>query len=284
MLDPRAARIRALLDEGKGRTIEDTMVMQRDLFSAMARDLLPLMLRVKPNSVVGQRAIVLLRNWDGVMAPERSEPLIFNAWLLALNRALYGDELGTQWGDYLGGRPMTVKSMLTQRQAWCDNVKTESVETCEKILAQSLDIAVAVLIERHGAKLDDWRWGEAHVAHFPHPVLTHVPVFHIIANLNVPTGGGNYTLNRGGMRLGAERNHFRHVHGPGYRAIYNLKNPRESRFMIATGQSGNPLSLKYRNFLEPWAAGQYIPLGIPLATLREQAASTQHLIPAEVGQ
>mgnify|MGYP002884108083 CR=1 FL=1 len=277
----RAARIRALLNEGKGRNVRDAAIMQRDLFSGMARDLLPLMLRAKPNSTAGQRAIVLLRNWDSVMAPERAEPMIFNAWLVALNRALYGDELGAQLGDYLGGRPMTVKSILTQRHAWCDNVKTDRAETCEKILAQSLDIAVAALIERHGAKLDDWRWDQAHVAHFPHPVLTHVPVFREIANLSVPTGGGNATLNRGAMRLGAERNHFRHVHGPGYRAIYNLKNSRGSRFMIATGQSGNPLSLNYRNFLEPWAAGQYIPLGIPLATLREQAASTQYLIPAE---
>ena len=276
----RAARIRALLNEGKGRTIEDATVMQRDLFSGMARDLLPLMIRAKPASVAGQRAIALLRNWDGVMASERAEPLIFNAWLLTLNRALYGDELGTQLGGYLGGRPITVKSMLTQRQAWCDNVKTDRVESCEMILAQSLDTAVAALVDSHGADVDGWRWDQVHVAHFPHPLLTHVPVLRGIANLSVPTGGGDATINRGAMRLGAERDPFRHVHGPGYRAIYNLMDPRGSRFMIATGQSGNPLSVKYRNFLEPWASGQYICLGLPLATLRAQAVSTQRLTPA----
>ncbi|MBB54002.1 MAG: hypothetical protein CMF67_06475, partial [Magnetovibrio sp.] len=60
----------------------------------------------------------------------------------------------------------------------------------------------------------------------------------------------------------------------------NLRDLQESRFMIATGQSGNPLSSQYRNFLEPWAAGQYISLGIPLAALRGQASSRQLLNPA----
>ena len=276
----RATRIHTLLDEGGGRTIQDAAVMQRDLFSGMVHDLLPLMIGAKPNSVAGQRAIALLRNWDGVMAPERAEPLIFNAWLLTLNRALYGDELGTELGGYLGGRPMAVRSILTRHQGWCDNVKTEKTETCEIILTQSLDTAITALINRHGADLNGWRWDQAHVAYFPHPVLTHLPVLREIANLSVPTGGGNATLNRGAMRLGATRLPFRHVHGPGYRAIYNLRDPRESRFMIATGQSGNPLSLKYRNFLEPWAAGQYISLSLPLAKLREQAVSKQQLIPA----
>ena len=53
--------------------------------------------------------------------------------------------------------------------------------------------------------------------------------------------------------------------------------------MIATGQSGRSLSAKCRNFLEPWAAGQYIPLGIPLATARAGGIDNS-LIPAEVGQ
>ena len=276
----RAARIHTLLDDGRGRTIQDAAVMQRDLFSGMVHDLLPIMIGAEPNSVAGQRAIALLRNWDGVMAPQRVEPMIFNAWLLTLNRALYGDELGVQLGDYLGGRPMTVKSLLTRHQAWCDNVKTDRVETCAFILAQSLDNATAALIDRYGADVNGWRWDQAHVAHFPHPVLTRVPVLRGIANLSVPTGGGNATLNRGAMHLGAKWEPFRHVHGPGYRAIYNLRDLQGSRFMIATGQSGNPLSSQYRNFLEPWAAGQYISLGIPLAALRGQASSRQLLNPA----
>ena len=79
--------------------------MQRDLFSGMVHDLLPIMIGAEPNSVAGQRAIAMLRNWDGVMAPQRVEPMIFNAWLLTLNRALYGDELGSAIGRLSGRTP-----------------------------------------------------------------------------------------------------------------------------------------------------------------------------------
>ena len=84
--------------------------MQRDLFSGMVRDLLPIMMvptQLGGGSTSDRTAPQL--GWRH--GAERAEPLIFNAWLLALNRALYGDELGTQWGDYLGWRPVTVKSM-----------------------------------------------------------------------------------------------------------------------------------------------------------------------------
>ena len=280
----RANRISGLLKDGRGRTVKGAQAMQRDLFSSMARDLLPLMVKVKTERAAAVRALALLRNWDGVMAAQRPEPLIFSAWLLALNKALYGDELGDALPAFLGSRPLAVKSLLTRRQAWCDDTRSEATETCDDILRRSLETAVKGLVAAHGTDVAAWRWDAVHVAHFPHPVLTHVPVLKWIADLRVATGGGNATLNRGAMRFSDPATPFKHVHGAGYRAIYDLKDPRASRFVIATGQSGNPLSPKYRNFLERWSASQYVALGKPLRAVRENATSRLSLSPASSGK
>ena len=275
----RADRIRSLLDDGLGRTAKGAQTMQRDLFSNMARDLLPLMIKTKTQSARAGRALALLRNWDGVMAGERSEPLIFSAWLLALNKALYGDELADNLPAFLGSRPLAVKSLLTRRQGWCDNVTTTPVETCDEQLSGSLESAITDLAATQGSDVAAWRWDALHVAHFPHPVFTRVPLLNHLADLRVPTGGGNATINRGAMRFSDSLTPFKHVHGAGYRAVYDLKDPSASRFIIATGQSGNPLSPKYRNFLEHWGAGGYISLGQPLRVLREEAQSRMRLTP-----
>ncbi|MEK9723244.1 MAG: penicillin acylase family protein [Rhodospirillaceae bacterium] len=276
----RAERIRALLRDGESRSVVGAQAIQRDLFSGMARDLLPLMVTAAPETLAAKRALELLRNWEGAMAPDRPEPLIFSAWLLALNRALYGDELGDALADYLSDRPLTVKSILTRRQAWCDDTRTEVTESCAAILARALDLAVRALAEAHGPDVTQWRWDSEHWAHFPHKVFTRVPVLNRLADLRVATGGGNATVNRGAMRLGDPAQPFRHVHGAGYRAVYDLKDPRGSRFMIATGQSGNLLSPKYRTFLEPCAAGRYIAQGQPMRAQRETYADRMTLTPA----
>jgi penicillin amidase len=53
---------------------------------------------------------------------------------------------------------------------------------------------------------------------------------------------------------------FEDVHGPGFRAVYDLADLDNSRFMIATGQSGNPLSPHYGDLAERWRDGHYVKL------------------------
>lgn len=45
------------------------------------------------------------------------------------------------------------------------------------------------------------------------------------------------------------------------RAIFDLSDLDKSLFMIATGQSGNPLSSHYGDMLEDWRDGWYLLLG-----------------------
>jgi penicillin amidase len=97
------------------------------------------------------------------------------------------------------------------------------------------------------------------VAHFPHPVLSRLPYFDELFGYGVETDGGSNTLNKAGANFGGPpETLFADVHGPGYRAVYDLADLERSRFMIATGQSGNPFSRHYGDMATRWRDGIYV--------------------------
>ncbi len=150
---------------------------------------------------------------------------------------------------------------MSSHQAWCEDIGTAAREDCAGQVAQALEDALDLLERRFGPPLDRLRWGAAHIARFPHPILSRVPYFDSLFGYEVETDGGNDTLNRAGARAaGPLETLFADVHGPGYRAVYDLADLDRSRFMIATGQSGNPLSPLYGNLARRWRDGIYLKL------------------------
>lgn len=261
----RAARIETLLaDQGDAEaSVEGAAAMMLDTVSLSARTLLPLLLATRPSNKRAKEAIAILDTWDGGMVRDKAAPLIFEAWAYALTEALMADELGPAFDAFQRPNAAILSRILTETGDWCDNVITEAVETCLGQLSASLNTALDDLNARFGVPLRDLRWGTAHVAPLAHPVLSHVPLFEALFGFPVETPGGGDTLNRGSfaVRPGGAGS-FAHIHGPGYRAVYDLADPENSRFMIATGQSGNPFSPWYGSLAERWRDGAYLkPVG-----------------------
>jgi penicillin amidase len=277
----RARRIIERLDEGKRQTLESTARIQLDALSLMARDLLPRLLAIKaPSGAAEQQALKKMRAWDGVMARERAEPLIFTAWLRELNRSVYGDELGPLLADYWTLRPAFMASVLDGRFIWCDDVRTSGREDCSEMISGSLKRSLAQLAASFGADRETWRWGAAHPASFTHSAFANIPILGRYTNLAIESDGGNYTVNRGASRISDEENPFANVHGPGFRAIYDLADLSRSRFMIATGQSGNPMSPFYGDMLKGWRDGESHELGTDRVATRRKAKGVLMLIAA----
>jgi penicillin amidase len=81
--------------------------------------------------------------------------------------------------------------------------------------------------------------------------------------LRTPVGGDTFTVNvsRVSLRPDARTGElYLDEHGPSLRAIYDLGDPKQSRFMHSSGQSGLVFSKHYRDFSARWAAVQYVPL------------------------
>ena len=265
----RASRILEHLNSSRPRTLETEAELQNDVLSHAAKALLPLLLeRADPADEQGRAAVSLLRRWDGRMSRELGAPLVFTAWLAEVNRGLYADELGEFFEEYWGLRPRVARRMLTRRTVWCDHAATDAREGCGQVVTEALARALDLLRERFGEDMSEWRWGAAHEALFRHPLFGRIPVLRSLADIRVESGGGAFTVNRGQHRLNDARSPFASVHGPGYRAIYDLSSLENSRFAVATGQSGNPLSALYDNTTENWRNGRYMRI----AQSREAAA------------
>lgn len=278
----RAERIRELLARDRTQTLDTSARIQRDAFSRMATDLLPLMLDIDVPDDHARSVLTLLRQWSGEMASRRPEPLIFYAWLRELNRAIYADELGDTFPAFFGLRPTFIAAVLRSGSDWCDDVGTAKREDCKDALRTSLMRALDDLDAKHDASFVRWKWGDFHEARFDHPVLGRIPVLgRWWADRRVGADGGNHTVNRAAVRTGDNRAPLAAVHGAGYRAIYDLEDPSRSRFMIAMGQSGHPFSSFYDNFLMEWRNGRYVRLGLTRRDLESSATGTIRLLPGE---
>jgi penicillin amidase len=252
--DWRLRRIAELLAARPRHDAAGFAAMQRDIVSPFAREVLPALRAVVP-SAEAARAHALLRDWDGTMAAEAPQPLLFHAWLRAF-KALALEAGGAAAAEDVAG-PEFLRLLLHpdgRGRAWC------GPDACAALLSRALDAAVRELAATQGSDPAGWRWGAVHVARFEHPLLRFVPVLGAMTRLEVPTGGDGETISRGGFRGGATMP-FAHGHGAGLRAVFDLADPDGVLVMIATGQSGHPFSDGWGGMLQRWRDGDVLRLG-----------------------
>jgi penicillin amidase len=120
---------------------------------------------------------------------------------------------------------------------------------------------VAELQATQGPDPAAWRWGRVHRARFEHPVLRAIPLLGAWTGLEAATGGDGETVFRGGYRGAGAGNPWSHVHGAGLRLVADMADPDRTLAMIATGQSGNPLSRHWGDLLAGWRDGAMLRLG-----------------------
>lgn len=253
----RAQRIDDLLDAKKSLTVDDMAAIQMDQLSLAAMELKDLLGTPEIKDARAIEAAHLIAAWDGHSGRDRPEPLIFAAWLEELWRGIFADELGDDFKSFQSVRPYVLANVLTSRRHWCDDINTAEAESCEQQSATALERAVLSLTARYGGTMAEWKWGAAHVAVFEHPVFSHIPLIDTMANVETPTDGDDFTISRGTYLPGS----FRHVHGAGLRVVYDLADLSNSRFIIATGQSGNLLSRHYDDLMANWRANKGLTLG-----------------------
>ena len=242
----RARRIQELLGTAERHDLASFRRMQADVVSLAARELLPRFLAARP--------VEKLQGWDGSMAADREEPLIMAAWWRELARALYADEMGEAFRANWSARAVFISNVLASQPHWCDHARTTPVETCNELLGQSLERALAGIQNRYS------NWGEAHVARHRHRPFTRNEWLARVFDIRTPSGGDAYTVNAGAMDFNDEAEPFANRHAPSLRMISDLADPQASLFIHSGGQSGNPLSSQYRNFTPAWARGEYVPM------------------------
>jgi penicillin amidase len=263
----RANRIGALLDASPKHSIDSFAAIQKDHVSLAARELLPVLRAAAPKSERAKAALAALGQWNGEMAIERFEPLVFTAWMREASRRIFADELGDAlMKDYWEQRNVhqVMVNVLMNKDgqgAWCRNASAPAApQSCAELLSVSLEDALADLERRYGGDMNKWHWGEAHFALSEHRPFGKVAALAPLFDIRLPTPGDTYTVNVGRHNLRDEAQPFASRHAASLRALYDLSNLENSRFIHSTGQSGNLFSPLYRNYAQRWADVAYVPM------------------------
>lgn len=271
----RMQRIEQLLGAKPLHDIASMRAIQADELSLATVRLLPFIRKANASHPLAADAMKEFDNFDGTMAADRAAPLIFQVWARQLTEAVFADEVGPElwksstrpWRDALEG-------VLERDDAWwCDDKTTPAAETCQQQIDAALTRALDELQAAQGPDVKAWQWGRQHVARSEHRPFSRVKALSKWFELRTSVGGDTYTVNASRVSLKPDATtgeRYLNEHGPSLRAIYDLGDPAQSRFMHSTGQSGIPFSPLYRSFMERWRRVEYTPVwpsGGPKATL-----------------
>jgi penicillin amidase len=139
--------------------------------------------------------------------------------------------------------------MTDSTSAWWDDRRTPVRETRDDIIAATLSSALGNVVTRRGEPDNGWRWDRVRFANIGH--LLRVPS---LAASNVPVQGGPGTL---APSAGSGS------HGPSWRMVVDLGPEIRAWSTYPGGQSGNPLSPRYRDRVDGWSRGELEEVRFP---------------------
>lgn len=259
----RAARVVEMIESKRKHSPQEMERMQADVLAVHARELLSLLLTTAPADERSQQAIQLLRSWNAQMTGASTQAAVFAAWYTELGKRLFEDELGPElWpaysrNIYMVG--MALEAALEENTAWCDDARTNQIETCAETLTGALSDGLARMSEAQGTgDINAWRWNNVHHAQFPHNPFDKDERLKEMFSRSIPNGGDKFTVNvASSFRKWEEYNQD---HTAAYRQIVDFNRINNSRFINAPGQSGDPYSRHYDDLLKRWQRVEYLPM------------------------
>ncbi len=288
-------RAERLLNARAFHTRDSFIGIQTDAVSEAARTLLPLIARdlwyggepAAEGTAERRRQLALARlaNWNGEMSEHAPEPMIYAAWVRALQRRLIQDELGPLAGRLPAPDPVFIERVFRDvdgAAAWCDVAQTTAVETCAEAARRALAEALIEIEGQWGTRLESWRWGDAHQALHKHQTLGDVPLLRLLVNIRQSTPGGDHTLLRGQMPAWGPEPYL-NKHAAGLRAVYDFSDPDASVFVISTGESGHLLSRHYDDLAAIWRRSEYVPMSLDADRARAGAVGVTRIVPRAGG-
>lgn len=249
----RAQRINMLLKKPL-LSLEDMMRAQVDIFDWFASSLTPLILRAAelypPRDPDMLKAINLLGRWDYNMRKDLEAPSVWWYWLIAFyNRTFIQRfrQIGLEKVRILP-YPETIIYLALKEpgSTWFNG-------DFYRTAVLALEDAVKVLKDKFG---DDWRWGRAHAVYF-----RHLSQLKALSFGPYPQDGDSFTLMAAPMPL--EGGYV--THGPSWRMVVIMSEPPEAYGIYPGGQSENPVSPHYGDFIENWLNYRYYRLNMAVS-------------------
>ncbi|MCH8549868.1 MAG: penicillin acylase family protein [Balneolaceae bacterium] len=245
----RGRRINDLLRDMDQITTEDFSEMLMDSYSYHAEQALPVMLSAMDGAetdAAGRDLLSRLHEWDYQNIGDQIEPSVFDRWWSRLYASIWNNKYDTEYPMRRPPRDIAVELMRSKPDSpWFNDISTDQTETLPDLVQSSFIEAIEELSLLYGEDPEEWTWGRVNNTNLNH--TAQIPGMGIY---NVFTDGGAESINA-----------IRGSHGPSWRMVVEL-NPDGVRGygIYPGGQSGNPGSKTYDEFVEPWRTGELFEL------------------------
>ncbi len=273
--DPfRGQRLHEALSLGRKHGLADSMRLQHDFVSVPARTLVPLLVPLRSEEEIAEKARRLLLDWDFVMEAESAAAAVYNAWQERLVVGAREILVPPSVRDMVG--PLQAQLVIDLLVSPDGRLGPNPVSARDELLLETLEEATAALAERFGGEPAEWIYGSPEYKHvlIRHPLSAAVDesTRRILEAGPVPQGGDGYTVNNTSNADGQ-------ISGATFRVIVDLADFDRSLGTNAPGQSGDPASPHYRDLFELWERGQYFPMLYSRAKVEEVASRRELLVP-----
>ena len=268
----RIGRIKEVLDATTKLTLADSMALQTDAVSPQARRLVALLAPVITIDPEINRALNLLRAWNGDQRTDSIAAAIYETWATRhLGRAVVAK-----------AAPAAAQALIGQghQEAVLDFLADPNALGAERtaVLTGSLADVLSELKSRLGPDMSTWTWGRLHHATFE-PAIAVLADQQLAAQLTlgplqVP---GSASTPRAATYRASD---FRQIAGASVRMVLDVGAWDNSMAINTPGQSADPMSPHYRDLFPLWAAGAYVPLRYSRAAVERDAETVVRFTPA----
>jgi penicillin G amidase len=253
----RIKRIKEVLDGKAALSLRDSMELQTDETSQIARRIVGLLSALESEHPLISLGLKLLAGWDGRTSVDSAAAAVAEVWIskhLAFGVVNAVTPLPAQ--AIVGAGDLdAIADLLDQPD---DRFGADPSASRNRILLETLGAAVGEMSALLGPDHEKWAWGKLHHMQFDHS-LSDLADEGTKAQLNVARlqiGGSPFSP----MATNYRMSDFRTIDGASFRVVIDVGSWDESVVINTPGQSGNPESPFYRNLFPFWAAGDYVPL------------------------
>jgi penicillin amidase len=266
----RIARIAEVLSEQRGWDVAACQRLQMDVTALPWRELRELVLGLSVDAEANPdaaRGLEILAAWDGRVSADSTGASVYEGFASALTGRLAREKAPGSWSWAIGAGfgPLVPRTLFaTRAMSRLVRLLRErpagwfAAGSWEEHAVGALGDTVRALTAEHGDDPSGWGWGHLRQVTLEHPIGVRRPLDRIFnigpaaigGDANTPMQVSSGPLEPFG-RPGALAN---------TRSVMDLGDPSASRFSLAGGQSGNPLSPHYRDLYELWLRGEGAPM------------------------
>jgi len=241
----RALRINEMLRSKDKFTPEDLIAMQADTVSLPARAAVTALVKAVeesgPLTADEKAALTFLKNWDDNYSENSVATTIFDTWIDKIMAQTWTPYFPNKKEYLFPPQSFLLKIIVNEPDSkWFDNPLTEQKETLKDVARATFKGALGEISHQLGSDMRQWGW-----AHYRPTQFAHISHISGLGDTDFEAGGGRFTVFAN-----------QSDHGPVWKLVVALGPKPRAWAVYPGGQSGDPTSRYYDNFLQAWRKNQ----------------------------